>query len=105
VLDEALLVDLDELVRLCGVGYDLLLAMVGEGLLHPIGRSPADWRFSGVQIQRARRALRLRRDLELDWAGTAVALDLIEQVEQMRIRIRCLELQLGQTGIQEDGAL
>jgi chaperone modulatory protein CbpM len=95
VLDEALIVDLEELTRLCGISSELLVWMVGEGLLQPTGRAPREWRFSGLQIRRARRALRLRRDLELDWSGIALALDLLDELEDLRARIRCLELQLG----------
>jgi chaperone modulatory protein CbpM len=95
VLDEALVVDLEELTRLCGISSELLVSMVGEGLLQPTGRVPREWRFSGLQIHRARRALRLRRDLELDWSGIALALDLLDELEDLRARIRCLELQLG----------
>jgi chaperone modulatory protein CbpM len=96
VLDETLIVGLDELTRLCGISDELLIRMVSEGLLQPTGRAPSDWLFSGLQIRRARRALRLRRDLELDWSGIALALDLLDELEALRTRIRCLELQLGQ---------
>jgi chaperone modulatory protein CbpM len=96
VLDETLLVGLEELTNLCGVSNDLLRRLVGEGLLEPTGDTPADWRFSGLEVRRARRALRLRRDLELDWSGIALALDLLDELEELRMRIRCLEVQLGQ---------
>jgi chaperone modulatory protein CbpM len=95
VLDEALIVGLDELTRLCGISDELLRFMVGEGLLQPIGRAPKEWRFSGLQVRRARRALRLRRDLELDWPGIALTLDLLDELEELRMRIRSLELQMG----------
>ena len=94
MLDESLLVDLEELGHLCGVSAELLLGMIGEGLLQPSGRAPAEWRFSGLQIRRARRALRLYCDLELDWGGTALALDLLDEIEILRGQVRCLERQL-----------
>jgi chaperone modulatory protein CbpM len=95
VLDETLLVGIDELTQLCGVSNDLLRHLVSEGLLQPTGETPASWRFSGLEVRRARRALRLRRDLELDWSGIALALDLLDELEVLRMRIRCLERQLG----------
>ena len=95
VLDEYLSVTLTELTRLCGSSGRTLHLMVTEGLLHPQGQGPEDWRFSGLEVRRARRALRLQRDLDLNLAGTALALDLLDEVEALRARIRVLEHQLG----------
>ena len=94
LLDENLNLGLDDLARSCGISAELLTLLVGEGLLSPQGQSPADWRFNGIQIYRVRRALRLSHDLELDWPATALALDLIEEIEQLRARIHSLEMQL-----------
>jgi chaperone modulatory protein CbpM len=96
ILDEYLSVTLAELTRLCGSSGRTLQLMVTEGLLRPQGGGrPEDWRFSGLEVRRARRALRLQRDLDLNLAGTALALDLLDEVETLRGRIRVLERQLG----------
>jgi chaperone modulatory protein CbpM len=95
VLDEYLSVTLAELTQLCGSTGRTLHLMVTEGLLHPKGGGPEDWRFNGLEVRRARRAVRLQRDLDLNLAGTALALDLLEEVEMLRERIRVLEHQLG----------
>ncbi|WP_295443179.1 chaperone modulator CbpM [uncultured Thiodictyon sp.] len=96
VLDEGLVVTLAELTQLCGSSGRTLQLMVGEGLLRPqAGAAPGEWRFDGVAVQRARRALRLRHDLELNLSGTALALDLLDELEALRRRIHALEHQLG----------
>lgn len=95
LLDEGLTVTLTELTQLCDSSGRTLQLMVTEGLLHPRGASPDEWRFNGLEIRRARRAVRLQRDLELNLAGTALALDLLEEVERLRERLRLLEYQLG----------
>lgn len=95
LLDECLTVDLDELARLCGASGRVLQVLVSEGLIQPEGATPGQWRFSGIAVRRARRALRLRRDLELNLAGTALALDLLDEVETLRERVRVLECQVG----------
>lgn len=95
VLDEALNLDLRELARVCGATDQTVTLLVSEGVLRPEGARPQEWRFSGVQVCRARRALRLQRDLELDLAATALALDLIEELEALRQHVRALEYQLG----------
>lgn len=103
VLDEGLTVTLTELTQLCGSSGRVVRLMVTEGLLHPEGRAPDDWRFDGFAVRRARRAVRLRRDLELNLAGTALALDLLDELEHLRERLRTLEHQLGQTRTRELG--
>jgi chaperone modulatory protein CbpM len=95
VLNEELQLSLSELTRLCGITDELVGLMVDEGLLHPRGRHPKEWSFSGIELRRARRALRLQRELELNLAGAALALDLLDEVEALRARIRALECQLG----------
>ncbi|NCA68531.1 MAG: MerR family transcriptional regulator [Sphingobacteriia bacterium] len=95
LLDEAVTVDLAELTRLCGSSGRTVRLMVTEGLLRPSGTLPEEWRFDGIEIRRARRAVRLQRDLELNLPGTALALDLLEELECLRERLRILEHQLG----------
>ena len=95
VLDEQTVLTVTELTRVCGISREELERMVGEGMLHPRGSGPDHWRFSGVEVRRTRRALRLQRDLELNLAGAALALDLLDEVEQLRRRVRRLEQHLG----------
>ena len=47
-----------------------------------------EWHFSGAALRRVRRALRLERDLELNLAGVALALDLMDELEQLRNELR-----------------
>lgn len=97
LLDEALTVSFAELTSLCGTNSRVVKLMVTEGVLHPLGGGPSEWRFTGLEIRRARRAIRLQRDLDLNLAGAALALDLIEELERLRTRLRLLEHQLGES--------
>ena len=91
VLDERVTVTFTELTQLCGSDAEVVRLLVAEGVLHPLGARPEEWRFSGIEIRRARRALRLQRDLDLNLAGTALAIDLLDEVEALRARIQALE--------------
>lgn len=95
ILDERTVLSLTELSHVCGVSFEQVRSMVTEGMLHPAGDAPERWRFTGVEVRRTRRAVRLQQDLELNLAGAALALDLLDEVEQLRSRVRCLEHQLG----------
>jgi chaperone modulatory protein CbpM len=71
--------------------------LIGEGFLEPASAQP-EWRFTPGSLARTRRLLRLRQDLELDWSGAVLAVELLEQMEQLRRRLRELELTLAGRG-------
>jgi len=96
LLDEHTIVSITELTQVCGVDIEQVRLMVSEGVLQPTnGAQPEKWRFTGIEVRRARRALRLQRDLDLNLPGTALALELIDELEQLRRRVRSLEQLLG----------
>lgn len=68
----------------CAVEVDSILALVAEGVVDPAGAEPSAWRFSGAQLQRAATALRLQRDLGVNPAGVALALELLDEIERLR---------------------
>jgi chaperone modulatory protein CbpM len=78
------IVELAEAIR---TPEDLIMAWVSEGVLSPAGASPQDWRFSGSSLQRAKTAARLMHDLELNLPGVALALDLLDELDQLRSQL------------------
>ncbi|TVS11199.1 MAG: MerR family transcriptional regulator [Wenzhouxiangella sp.] len=83
--------DLEQVCRLCGLDSEQLLDWVQEGIAEPRGREARHWQFSARQVRRVWVARRLSRDLELDPRALPVVLDLIEEVEGLRRRVRLLE--------------
>jgi chaperone modulatory protein CbpM len=79
---------LPELSRVCGVEMTLLESLVQEGVLTPLGDSPAQWRFEGSVLPRARTAARLVKDLELSAPGAALVLDLCDEIEALKAQLR-----------------
>jgi chaperone modulatory protein CbpM len=76
-----------ELAQATQTPEDLIMAWVSEGVLSPAGASPQDWRFSGNSLQRAKTAARLMHDLELNLPGVALALNLLEELDQLRSQL------------------
>ncbi len=76
-----------ELAQATHTPEDLIMAWVSEGVLSPAGASPEDWRFSGNSLQRAKIAARLMHDLELNLPGVALALNLLEELDQLRSQL------------------
>lgn len=90
ILDEQTELTLAELSRACAAQAEVIIELVDEGVLEPIGHEPQRWRFTGVHLRRARVAVRLQRDLGLNLAGAALALQLLDEVEALRERLRAL---------------
>ena len=84
VLDEQAELTLGELCHACSRHAEWVLQLVEEGILEPAGRNPAQWRFSGTSLHRAHIAMRLQRDLDVNLAGVALALDLMDEIESLR---------------------
>lgn len=94
LVDEAEPVGLKELCERCGVHAETVVELVEAGIIEAHGDRPAAWRFSALAVMRSHKALRLRRDLDLNTPGIAVALDLMDQVETLRHRVAALQQQL-----------
>jgi chaperone modulatory protein CbpM len=88
IVETQLQFSLPELGRACGADVALLQALVHEGVLIPQGDDPAEWRFGGEALPRARKATRLLRDLELSAPGVALVLDLFDEIEALRSQLR-----------------
>ena len=90
ILEEQVGLSLSEVSRACAVHAEMIVELVNEGVLVPDGREPHRWRFTGVHVRRATVALRLQRDLGLNLAGAALALELLDEVEALRAQLRVM---------------
>lgn len=91
ILEDQTGLGLDELCRACAAEAGRIAELVEEGLLSPEGDAPAQWRFTGAQLHRARVALRLESELGVNLAGAALALELLDELDTLRARVRRLE--------------
>ena len=90
LIDEQTTFTLVELCRSCAVEAELIEALVEQGILEPSGRSGRHWCFPSSSLRRTRITLHLQRDLGVNIAGAALALDLLERIEELDARLRTL---------------
>jgi chaperone modulatory protein CbpM len=91
ILEEQTELTLAEVCRACAVHAEYIIELVEEGVLVPDGNAPVSWRFTGTHMHRATVSLHLQRDLGVNLAGVALALQLLDEVEALRARINTLE--------------
>lgn len=78
------------LVELCDLGKtnaDWVLELVDEGVLEPEGNAVDEWLFDTNALKRMQMVQRLQQDLRINLAGTALALDLLEEIEALKAQI------------------
>lgn len=82
---------LAELCAACELSEAEIIELVEEGVVEPFGKRPSSWRFQAVSLRRIRISRNLQRQLGVNASGAALALDLLEEVEALRARLRRLE--------------
>ncbi len=88
VVEEDLRMSLVELCRAVQAPEDQVRVWVVEGVLEAVGDSPQQWHFKGPALRRARLALALTRELEINPPGVALALDLLDEIAALTARLR-----------------
>lgn len=88
LVEEEIHLTLEDLCRACNAAEEQVTVWVIEGVLDPSGEGPQDWRFTGQSLRRARLALRLSHDLEINPAGVALALDLLDEIAALQARLQ-----------------
>ncbi len=85
LLDETVTLTLAEISGACRVREERIIELVEEGIIEPEIQQ-RDWCFPATQLRRAHRAIRLQHDLEINLAGVAMVLDLLDELEELRAR-------------------
>ena len=91
LLEEDSEVTLAQLCEACTVHTEAVEAMVEEGIVAPIGGGVSKWRFTRSSVVRVRTVLRMQRDLHVNLAGVALALDLLERIEALNARLKSFD--------------
>jgi chaperone modulatory protein CbpM len=86
VLEDSYMVTLDELCRSCMVETETVTLLVGEGILEPKGVDIEQWQFSIGSLRRVKTVIHLQRDLGVNLAGAALALELLDQIAELKRR-------------------
>jgi hypothetical protein len=81
------LLRIEELARQAGMHPALVARLVALGLVEPDGGTAATPLFRRTAVPVLRRAVRLRRDLGLNYAGAVLACELLARVEELERRL------------------
>ena len=88
LIDDETLITMNELCRHCTVRVEEVITLVGEGILDPtegmVRAEQADgWQFHISSVRRVRTVVHLQRDLGVNLAGAALALELLDRIAEL----------------------
>ena len=96
VTEDATELTLADLCRACGAHADIIIELVSEGVIEITSAeqslSQEHWRFTGVHLLRAKVAMRLHRDLGVNFAGAALALQLMEELAEAKAKLNLVAM-------------
>ncbi len=92
LLDELTELSLRDLCHACSSHADWIIDLVDEGILETRGQAKGQWIFTADSLQRARTAMRLQQDLDINLAGVALTLDLLDEINRLRVRLQRYEV-------------
>lgn len=84
MIDQYITLNLDDICQAVELPEQSFVELVEHGIITPIGEFPSQWSFDLTMVSIAKRASRLHRDLELDWAAIAVIVELIEERDSLK---------------------
>lgn len=93
VVEDEKAISLVELCRYCSQPAEQIIKMVERGVIEPIEPTLAHshWHFSSDSLLRVQTARRLQRDLEVNLAGAVLALELLDEIKELRQQVAYLQ--------------
>ena len=85
---------IDELVEYLHLKSDFMQELIDYGIVQPHGENTNEWMFDALAIKRIQQAKRLHRDLEINLAGVATILDLLDEIHELRKHAELIERHL-----------
>jgi chaperone modulatory protein CbpM len=83
------------LCRYCALPTKTVIKMVNRGIIEPVNpsQSYSQWQFTRLALLRVQTALRLQRDLDVNLAGAVLAIELLDEIKQLRQQLGALKKQ------------
>lgn len=93
IVEDESSITLDTLCNCCSVSAEQIISMIEHGIIEPVEPrvTTSYWQFSGNCIIRIKTAIRLQHDLGVNLEGTALALELLDEIKTLRQHVRSLQ--------------
>ena len=90
-----LYVNFEELCESVSISEAMILQLIEYGIVVPVqGNMPAEWLFNVATVSVAKKAVRIHQDLTIDWASIPLVLDLLTEIDALRVENESLRHRL-----------
>ena len=73
---------------MCSVDQQTITDLIAEGILEPLDKDGEQARLPYSSVRRTHTVVHLQRDLGVNLAGAALALELLERIDKLRAQLR-----------------
>lgn len=87
------LLSIAEVARLTGMPADVITRFLDLGLIDPVETRPEPF-FTVSVVLRIRRIMRIHRDLDVNWAGIGIIMDLLDKINALEHEVGHLRAEL-----------
>ena len=89
LIDEETFITLEELCRHCAMESEEVITLVRAGMIDPCDGQADEvnapkWHFHITSVRRVRTTVHLQRDLGVNLAGAALALELLDRIAELQ---------------------
>ena len=88
IFDEATEITIVELCEVCSVDQQTINDLIAEGILEPVDNGGEKARLPYSSVRRTHTVVHLQRDLGVNLAGAALALELLDRIDKLRAQLR-----------------
>ncbi len=88
IFDEAAEITVVKLCEVCSVDQQLINDLIAEGILEPLDNGGEQTRLPYSSVRLTHTVVHLQRDLGINLAGAALALELLERIDKLRAQLR-----------------
>lgn len=88
IMDDSVTFTITELCQACNVHAELISEMMAHGFIEPLNVAEKELQFPNYTLQRVKTAVHLQRDLDINMPGIALVLELLEELKELRLKIK-----------------
>lgn len=81
--DELFVLSMEEVCLSFGVSQEVIIEIIDEGIIYKPASKYQDWQFGDNDLFKIRTVLQLHQDLGVNFAGAALALELMAKLEEL----------------------
>ena len=95
--------NVEEFCHCTSISENILHELVEHSIAIPIrGTRSQDWLFNVAAVSIVKKATRIHQDLAIEWAGIALVLNLLDDIEDLKIENEKLKKQLSRFVLSEN---